>query len=70
MQLLSFPCGRDDALAYINSSYGGYSPALLVAIQFHWPWGAVRLLANGADPATHWNKKLVMMHTITSIKNY
>jgi len=51
---------RDDILSCINSSFTSDSPPpLLVAIQFHWSYGAVKLLLHGADPATHWDDKLV-----------
>lgn len=51
---------RDDFLSCINSSFSSdFPPPLLVAIQFHWSYGAVQLLLHGADPATHWNNKLV-----------
>lgn len=51
---------RDDVLSCINDSFGSDSPPpLLVAIKFHWSYGAVQLLLRGADPATHWNNKLV-----------
>ena len=52
---------RDDVVTCINNSSSSDSPPpLMVAIQFHWSYGAVQLLQHGADPATHWNNKLVV----------
>lgn len=51
---------RDDILSNINNNFSNDSPPpLLVAIQFHWSYGAVQLLLHGANPASQWNKKLV-----------